>query len=102
MVHCRAPNKRKFDDKLKNEAYKFINKIHKEVFNGKCGSSYPAIRKLGSKDFDDPKGSNTFDVPEFVDNNLYENDSDDALADYFSAISQECWPLDPVLQFLGI
>ena len=87
--------KRKFDEKLKNEASKFIKKIHQEVSEGKRGSSYSAIRKLGNKDFDDPKGSNTFDIPEFVDNNLNENDSAEALADFFSAISQEFLPLDP-------
>ena len=36
----------------------------------------------------------TFDIPEFVDNNLDEKQSAEALADYFSPISQQFDPID--------
>ena len=85
--------KKEFNDKLENESTKYMNKIYEEVSNGKRGSSYSAIRKLGNREFE--QSSSTFDVPEFVDDNLDEKQSDEALAEYFSSISQEFMPLDP-------
>ena len=83
-----------FDTKLNAESNKYCNKIHEEVTNGKRGSSYSAIRRLGNRDFVESKEANTFDLPEFVDNNLDDKQSAEALADYFSSISQEFQPLD--------
>ena len=82
-----------FDDKLKAEAAKYIDKIKEEVSAGKRGSSYSAIRKLGNKDYEASKGMETFDIPEFIENNFNDKQSADALADYFSSISQEFKPI---------
>ena len=40
-----------FDTKLNAESDKYCNKIHEEVTNGKRGSSYSAIRRLGNRVF---------------------------------------------------
>ena len=42
----------------------------------------------------DSKEAETFDLPELVDNNFDDKQSAEALADYFSSISQEFQPLD--------
>ena len=60
---------------------------------GKRGSSYSAIRKLGNRHFVQDKGSESFDIPEFVESNLDDHQSAEALADFFSSISQEFEPL---------
>ena len=86
--------KDEFDKKLKLEAAKYVKKLNEEVSSGKRGSSYAAIRKLGNRDFAESKGRETFDVPEFLDNNFDDNQSAEALADFFSSISQEFQPLD--------
>ena len=86
--------KAEFDEKLNTEAEKYMNKIREEVSCGKRGSSYSAIRKLGNREFEQPKGSETFDVPEFVEENLDIQQSAEALAEYFSSISREFQPLN--------
>ena len=86
--------KDEFDNKLKLEAAKYVKKLNEEVSSGKRGSSYAAIRKLGNRDFAESKGRETFDVPEFLDNNFDDNQSAEALADFFSSISQEFQPVD--------
>ena len=90
--------KAEFDGKLKAEASKYMKKIREEVASGKRGSSYSAIRKLGNREFEQHKGSNDFDIPEFLEENLDSQESAEALAEYFSAISREFQPLD-VSQF---
>ena len=92
LAYLQAKNE--FDTKLKVAAEKFIAKINDEVTNGKRSSSYSAIRKLGNRDFMDSKEAETFDLPELVDNNFDDKQSAEALADYFSSISQEFQPLD--------
>ena len=42
----------KFDRKLEAEVDKYMNKIKEEVENGKRGSTYSAIRKLGDRPFE--------------------------------------------------
>ena len=86
--------KKDFDDKFKVEAAKYIEKIKQEVVDGKRGSSYSALRKLGNRDFEDSKGQERFDVPEFVDNNFDDKQSSEAMADFFSSISQKFDPID--------
>ena len=88
--------KEEFDKKLKSEVDKYTNKLKEEVANGKRGSTYTAIRKLGNRPFD--SSPNTFDIPEFVQNNLDDEQAAEALADHFSSISQEFQPID-VTQF---
>ena len=84
--------KAEFDTKLEAEATKYRNKIQEEVANGKRGSSYSAIRKLGNRQFEAPVES--FDIPEFIENNFDDKQAAEALADHFSSISQEFQPID--------
>ena len=65
-----------------------------ELSTGKRGSSYPAIRKLGNRDFEAARNAQNFEIPELVENNLDENQSAEALADFFSSISQEFEPIN--------
>ena len=52
------------------------------------------MRKLGNRDLVKTRNKETFDIPEFVDNNLDDMQSAEALADFFSSISQEFQALD--------
>ena len=96
--HGRSPEylliKSEFDKKLEAEAIKFKDKIIEEVSDGKRGSSYSAIRKLGNRNFEDTKAGQTFDIPEFIEHGLDDQQSAEAMADYFSSISQEFEPVD--------
>ena len=83
-----------FDNKLKAAAMKYKEKIIAQVSEGKRGSSYPAIRKLGCRDFEVLNNNDTFEIPEFADNNFTDEQSAEALADFFSSISQEFVPID--------
>ena len=60
--------KKQFDEELKGELKKYIDKIEAEVVEGKCGSSYSALRKFGNREFQVPRDCETFDIPEFIDN----------------------------------
>ena len=86
--------KQQFDNKLSSEAAKYMEKIRKEVVDGKRGSSYSALRKLGNKEYEVHKGLETFDIPQFVDNDYDDEQSSEAMADFFSSISQEFDPID--------
>ena len=86
--------KDEFDCKLKSAAAKYKDKIIAEVKEGKRGSSYPAIKKLGNREFEVLSKTADFDIPELVDNNLNAQQSADALAVFFSSISQEFDPVD--------
>ena len=85
--------KQEFDKKLEKEAFKYIEKIKKEVTEGKRGSSYSSLRRLGDRNFEDTKGHVSFDIPEFVDKGFDDEHSAEAIADYFSSISQEFEPI---------
>ena len=83
----------KFQLKLKAEALKYKNRIIQEVQEGKRGSGYSAIRKLG----EGPAGSDKkrqFLIPAFVEEGLSPQQSADWLADFFTAISQTVEPLN--------
>ena len=56
-----------FEEKLKSEVEIRKKKIEKEVLDGKRGSSYAAIRKLGDRPFEPSR--NNLEIPEFVDKN---------------------------------
>ena len=84
--------KEEFDKKLESEAAKFIEKIQNEVKDGKRGGSYSALRKLGNRDFEDNKVSG-FDIPEFIEKNMDDEQCAEAMADYFSEISQQFEPI---------
>ena len=84
--------KRKFDSKLINEIKKYKQKIEIEVIEGKRGSCYSAIKKLGLR-----PGENTaplFQLPRHVESKLSSLESVEKMADYFSCISQEYSPLE--------
>ena len=83
--------KNEFDKSLMEAVHKYKDKVISEVTEGKRGSAYKALRKLGD-------GSNTdgnFHIPEYVEKNFSPQQSAEALADYFSRISQEFLPIDP-------
>jgi hypothetical protein len=83
----------KFKVKLNSEAAKYRNKIIKEVNEGKRGSGYKAIRKLGESQADSEK-QKEFTLPAFIEEGLTPLQAANRLADYFSAISQTVEPLD--------
>ena len=87
--------KKEFDQKQLAEVDKYRNKIVKEVAEGKRGSTYAAIRKLGNREHEDV---DTFDIPEFAEKNYDDEECAEALASYFSTISQEFRPIE-VSQF---
>ena len=84
--------KEKFKRKLENEVEKYKLKIELEVTEGKRGSYYPAIRKLGLRPGEVSQPS--FQLPQHVENKLSPSESVELLAEYFSNISQEYLPLD--------
>ena len=75
---------------------KYILKLKQEVIEGKRGSSYSAMRKLGVRDSE--TNSNILDLPQHLEENLTPSQSAERIADFFSSISQEYDPL--VLAFL--
>ena len=84
--------KSKFDSKFRNEFFKYKAKLELEVTEGKRGSSYSALKKLGLRpgEISHPD----FQLPEHVKKNISPAESADVLADYFSAVSQENAALD--------
>ena len=68
--------------------------MNKEVTDGKLGSAYSAIRRLGAGT-ETPKKS--FDIASFVDKGLSDQQSANLLADHFSKISQEFDPINPAI-----
>ena len=86
--------KAEFETKVKSEAQKYKNRILCEVNDGKRGSGYSAIRKLGNgpSDWDKKK---EFQIPSYCEKGLTPQEAANRLADHFSAISQTVQPLDP-------
>ena len=89
MQYFRAQEE--FEAKLKSEAIKYKDKIVQEVINGKRGSGYSAIRKLGDgpSDWDHRK---EFKIPAYSE--LTPGEAVNKLADHFAAISQTVQPID--------
>ena len=77
----------KFDKKFQIEIQKYKQKVELEVLEGKRGSYYPAIKKLGLRPGE--MSQPTFQLPEYVERNLSASESVELLANYFSTISQE-------------
>ena len=75
---------------FEKEAHKYKEKVITEVTDGKRGSSYKALMKLGSGKNDDTN----FEIPSHVEQNLSAEESAEVIADYFSSISQEFDPID--------
>jgi hypothetical protein len=82
----------KFDKKFENEFKKYMTKIELEVTEGKRGSSYSALKKLGLRPGETSQPG--FQLPEHVQNNISPAESVEIMADYFSNVSQEYLPLD--------
>ena len=74
------------------EAAKYREKIVLEVKEGKRGSAYAAIRKLGNKPGE--LGRPEFWLPAYVEEQLTASQSAEKLADHFSKISQTVEPLE--------
>ena len=83
--------KEKFEGQLKNEKLKFIKKISTEVAEGRRGSIYPALKKLGLRPGEEFQ--NTFSLPSHTSQNLSPGQSAELIASHFSCISQEFLPL---------
>ena len=75
-----------------NEIKKYKQKIEFEVMEGKRGSYYSAIKKLGLRPGETTQPS--FQLPEHVESKLSSLESVELIADYFSSISQEYLPLE--------
>ena len=84
--------KEKFEEKLKIEKSKYIQKIYLEVSEGSRGSIYPALKKLGLRPWQENKSQ--FVLPSHADQNLSPAQSVELIANHFSLISQEYEPLD--------
>ena len=76
---------------------KYQTKIQDEVKEGKRGSGYKALRKLGNKPGEGPKSA-SITLPAYAEQNLTPVQGANKLAEYFSKISQTVEPLD-VSQF---
>ena len=80
-----------FDKKLKLQAEKYRQKVIIEVNEGKRNNLYSALRKL------DPAYENkkhtSFTLPSHVEQNFSSAESAEALAEYFSLISQKFEPI---------
>ena len=83
--------KENFEEKLKNEKLKYIQKISLEVSEGRRGSIYPALKKLGLRPGEEIHHS--FSLPSHTSKNLNPAQSAEAIADHFCSISQEYTPL---------
>ena len=83
--------KENFEEKLSQEKLKYIQKIRAEVFEGKRGSVYPALKKLGLRPGNEFQ--HTFSLPDHTSQNLSPAESVEIIAEHFSSISQEFLPL---------
>ena len=80
-----------YEEKLKTETLKYLDKIATEVVEGRRGSSYPALKKLGARPWDQSRDS--FQLPAHQDQNLSPAQSAEIIAAHFSSISQEYKPV---------
>ena len=71
---------------------KYIYKVQIEVSEGKIGSTYPALKKLGLRPGQEVQSQ--FLLPSHADRNLSAAQSVEIIANHFSNISQEYAPLN--------
>ena len=83
--------KEKFEEKLKIEKLKYIQKVCSEVVEGSRGSIYPALKRLGFRP--GQESESRFVLPVHADHNLSPSQSAEIIANHFSQISQEYQPL---------
>ena len=81
---------RAYIEQKKDAIDKHKEKVKCEVVEGKRGSVYPFIKKLGSRPHSGDKG---FQLPSHAAKNLSHQQSAEVIADHFSKISQELPPL---------
>ena len=95
-IHGRSDNylklKSSFDEKSKIEFAKYKRKVELEVTEGRRGSSYPVLKRLGMR----PGEANqtSFHLPGHAEQNLSSAQSAEIIAEHFSKISQAYSPLD--------
>ena len=77
--------------KSKEAIEKYKEKMKSEVLEGKRGSFYPIIKKLGSQPYESER---SFRIPSHATHNFSHQQSAEALADHFSRISQQLPPLN--------
>ena len=81
---------------LNTASIKYQKRIQDEVLEGKRGSGYAAIRKLGNRPGEGGR-SQGFTLPAYVAAELSPQQTVERMADYFSTISQSMEPLDESL-----
>ena len=82
----------KFDEIFKSELSKYLMKIKLEVAEGKRGSSYPTLKRLGLQPGETTHGG--FHLPQHVEQNFSSTQSAEVIAEHFTRISQEYSPLN--------
>ena len=81
-----------FDELFKSERSKYLEKIQREVTEGKRGSTYPTLKRLGLQPGGTTHGG--FQLPLHAELNYSSAQSAEVIAEHFSKISQEYSPLD--------
>ena len=84
--------KKKFDEKYKLEAQKYLNKSLEGLREANPGQAFSVLKRLGAKP-GDCSDLSTFSLPAFESENLSDEQAAERLADYFSSISGEFPPL---------
>ena len=84
--------KDKFDQAMKIAILKYKDKVENEVREGKRGSSYPFLKRLGARPFSE--SNHSFHLPNHIEQELSPSQSAEHIANHFSQISQEFAPLD--------
>ena len=77
---------------MRNQAFKYKQKVLEEVKSGDRGCAYSALRKLGTRPGDNNPG--TFTLPSHQTDELTDKQCAEKIAEYFATISQEYQPLD--------
>ena len=79
-----------FNEKCKTEISKYKDKVMREVTEGKRGSSYPAIKRLGRRPGEQPHAQ--FYLPDHVENNYSPEQSAEILAQHFHTLAKNMSP----------
>ena len=81
-----------FEDMFRTEMNKYKQRIENEVLDGKRGSTYPTIKKMGIRPFDNPGPE--FELPRHSELGFNSQQSAEIIAEHFATISQEYKPLN--------
>ena len=74
--------KTRFDEKLKHEMLKYLEKIAIQVSEGQRGSTYPALKRLGLRPGEEIQSG--FQLPMHAEQNLSSAQSAEVIAEHFS------------------